>query len=444
MIIEQLMPSLSPTMEEGTIAAWRVQKGDKVTAGQVIAEIQTDKTVVEWETFDEGTIAEIIIGDGQLAKVNMVAALITTSADDDVSAALEAAKTTNDGLASGAAPAASPAVETPPPPAAPAAEEKGPAAAPFMVPAGPGTAPAKAPPAAPAAPAAKAGNARVSPVAARIAAANNIDLNQVRGTGPGGRIIKRDVEQAVASGGTAAAKPAGNPFLANADQPAYTDIATTPMRQVIGQRLLQSKTQIPHFYVSEKIDAGAMVALRSQLNAVEGVKVTFNDLVLKATALTLVRNPAVNATFDGTTIRRYSSADISVAVAIPDGLITPIVVGAEQLTISQVNAAVKRLAKKAIAGSLSPEEYQGGSFTISNLGMFGIEQFNAIVNPPQAGILAVGGIKDEAVVRDGELVAGKTMRVTLSCDHRVVDGADAAAFLRDLRELLENPAALML
>ncbi|MDA3960201.1 MAG: dihydrolipoamide acetyltransferase family protein, partial [Planctomycetota bacterium] len=208
--------------------------------------------------------------------------------------------------------------------------------------------------------------------------------------------------------------------------------------------LLESTQQIPHFYVTEKVDARALVSLRKKLNAVEGVKITFNDLVMKALGLTLVRHPAVNSTFHGDVMRQFNTADISVAVAIPDGLITPVLHGVERLTLTQIAAGVRDLAKRAVAGTLAPEEYQGGSFTISNLGMFGIEEFNAIINPPQAAILAVGGIKDEPLVDRGELVAGKTMRLTLSADHRAVDGAVAAAFIKDLRELLENPAALML
>jgi pyruvate dehydrogenase E2 component (dihydrolipoamide acetyltransferase) len=317
-----------------------------------------------------------------------------------------------------------------------------PAATPAAVAIAPAPAPAKPAPAA--APAIKPAKVRVSPVAARLAEANGIDISQVVGSGTGGRIVKADVELAISQGAAKAGKRAANPFLRAPVDTAFSDVAMSPMRQVIGRRLLESKQQIPHFYVTEKIDVSALVALRQQLNAIDGVKVTFNDLVVKATALALLRHPSVNSTLEGNVIRQWHTADISIAVAIPDGLITPILRGAEALTISQISAGVKSLAQQAMAGTLAPEQYQGGSFTISNLGMYGIEEFNAIVNPPQAAILAVGGMKDEAVVRDGELVAGKTMRVTLSCDHRVVDGADAAAFVKELRELLETPSSLML
>ena len=266
-------------------------------------------------------------------------------------------------------------------------------------------------------------------------------LDSVTGTGPDGRIVKKDIEAYLAKP-QSSAKPSGNPFLSQ--RPEIEDIAVTPMRKVIGQRLLESKQQIPHFYVEETVNAQPLMSLRKQLNSIDGVKVTVNDLIVKATALVLVRHPTVNATFHGDVIRQYGHADISIAVAIPDGLITPIVRAAETLTISQIGASVKDLAKRAMSNQLSPEEYTGGSFTISNLGMFGIASFKAIVNPPQAAILAVAGIKTQPVVVDGNIEPGQVMRLTLSCDHRVVDGADAAAFMKELREILENPASLML
>ena len=216
------------------------------------------------------------------------------------------------------------------------------------------------------------------------------------------------------------------------------------MRKVIGARLLQSKQQIPHFYITEAVDAGALEALRQQLNSIEGVKISVNDLVVKACALALRMVPKVNATFDGTAITLHDSADVSVAVDIPDGLITPIVFKAHTLTVRQISDKVRELAKKARENKLAPAEFQGGSFTISNLGMYGIEQFDAIINPPQAAIIAIAGIRDEAVVRGGSVVPGRVMRVTLSADHRVIDGAVAAEFVKTLRELLESPAVLLL
>jgi pyruvate dehydrogenase E2 component (dihydrolipoamide acetyltransferase) len=428
MIVELTFPAQSPTMTEGTLVSWRIKKGDQVKKGQVIAEVQTDKAVTEWESPEGGTVAEVIIAAGSMALVNQVAAVMTTKGED-AAAAIAKAKDTNAKMA--AAGTAAPAAAAPAPAPAMAA-----APAPAPVKAAPTGAPAK--------------GVRVSPVASRIAAANRIDLGAIRGSGPDGRIIKRDVEAAlsngaarIGAGGSAKPeKPKLKPF--RADGAPTTAIALSPMRKVIGQRLLAAKQQIPHFQVTESIDAAALVALREQLNAIDGVRVSVNDLVVRACALALRMHPKVNATFDGNAITQHDSADISVAVAIPDGLITPIVVKAHALSVRQISDKVRELAKKAVDGKLQPAEFQGGSFTISNLGMYGIEQFNAIINPPQAAILAVAGIKDEPVVRGGQIVPGKVMRVTLSADHRVVDGAVGAEFVKTVRELLETPAALLL
>ncbi|HYE06108.1 MAG TPA: dihydrolipoamide acetyltransferase family protein [Planctomycetota bacterium] len=429
------MPALSPTMTEGAIVSWRIKKGDVVKSGQVMAEIQTDKAVGEWQCLDGGTVAEILLPAGTNAKVNMVAAVFTTKPGEDATAAIAKAKETNAKLAAGDGATAAAAA-----PAKVEAAEGAP-----MKQAAP-TAVAEAPKAAPA----HLGNGRqprISPVASRMAAASRIDVTQLSGTGPDGRIIKRDIEKALSQGsakiggGSAApAKPKLKPFRADR---AAKPVPMTGMRAAIGRRLLQSKTQIPHFYVTERIDAANLVALREQLSAIDGVRVSVNDLVVRATALALRIHPRLNTTFDGTTITEHDSADISVAVAIPDGLITPIVFKAHALSVRQISDAVRDLAKKAQDGKLKPAEFEGGSFTISNLGMYGIEEFSAIINPPQCAILAVGGIKDDPVVRAGQIVPGKTMRVTLSADHRVVDGAAGAEFLKTLRELLEAPAALL-
>lgn len=429
MIIEQLVPAKSPTMTEGTIVSWRVKPGDKVKSGDVIAEIQSDKAVVEWEALDGGTVAEILIPAGAMAQVNQVAAIFTTKGDEDVKAAVAKAKETNAKLApGGAAPAAAPVAATPAP--TPVAAAVGAPAA--------------------SAPAALAKGVRVSPVAAKIASTLGVDLRAVKGTGPDGRIVRRDVEAAAKAGtaklgaaGGAAAKPEKPKLKVLRADGANSDVAMTPMRQIIGKRLLEAKTTIPHFYVSESVDAGALVALREQVNLLDGFKVTVNDLIVRASALALRAHPKLNATFQNNSIRYYDSADISVAVAIPDGLITPIVAKAHTKNLKQIGDEVRVLAKKAVDGKLQPAEFQGGSFTISNLGMFGIAEFVAIINPPQVAILAVAGIKDEAVVKNGSVVPGKVMRLTLSADHRAVDGADAAAFMKTLRELLEAPATLL-
>ena len=430
MIIEQLMPALSPTMTEGTLVAWRVKKGDVIKAGTVLAEIQTDKAVAEWEAADGGTVAEIVIAAGTLAKVNMVAAIVATKKEDDVAAALVKAQATNAKLSAGDAPAAAVPVSAPAPASTPAAAPAAPA--PAAAPAKPGK------------------GVRISPVAAKIAAALAVDVRLVKGTGPDGRVVKADVEAAAKSGSakigaaTGGAKPEKPKLkVLRADGQAQATVAMSPMRQIIGKRLLESKTQIPHFYVSETIDAGALVALREQLNLLDGFRITVNDLLVRACALALRVHPALSATFHGDRIVRHDSSDISVAVAIPDGLITPIVAKAHTKSVRAIGDEVRALAKKAVDGKLQPAEFQGGSFTISNLGMFGIESFCAIINPPQVAILAVAGIKDVPVVRHGAVVPGKVMQVTLSADHRAVDGADAAAFLKTLRELLEAPATLL-
>jgi pyruvate dehydrogenase E2 component (dihydrolipoamide acetyltransferase) len=426
MITELTFPALSPTMSEGTLVAWRVKPGDVIKAGAVVAEIQTDKAVVEWESPEGGTVRELLVAANQVAKVNTIAAIIT-SKGEDIAATLAAAKVKNEKLAAGTAPAAAPAAT------ATAAPKPAPnfAAAP-----------------APAKPAPVKKGPRVSPVAARIAAENGLDLTRIAGSGPDGRIVRADVERAVRDGSAkAAAGPAApaKPKLKvlRADK-ADASVAMSPMRAVIASRLLASKQQIPHFYVEDVVDAAALAALREQLNLLDGVRVTVNDLITRACALALRAHPRVNATFDGKTVTQLDSADIAIAVALPDGLITPIVTKAHAKTVRQIGDEIRVLAKKAQEGKLAPAEFQGGSFTISNLGSTGISAFSAIINPPQVAILAVAAIKDEPVVQDGAVVAGKTLRLTLSADHRAVDGADAAAFMKTLRELLENPATLLI
>ena len=426
MITELTFPALSPTMSEGTLVAWRVKPGDVIKAGAVVAEIQTDKAVVEWESPEGGTVRELLVAANQVAKVNTIAAIIT-SKGEDIAATLAAAKVKNEKLAAGTAPAAAPAAT------ATAAPKPAPnfAAAP-----------------APAKPAPVKKGPRVSPVAARIAAENSLDLTRIAGSGPDGRIVRADVERAVRDGSAkAAAGPAApaKPKLKvlRADK-ADASVAMSPMRAVIASRLLASKQQIPHFYVEDVVDAAALAALREQLNLLDGVRVTVNDLITRACALALRAHPRVNATFDGKTVTQLDSADIAIAVALPDGLITPIVTKAHAKTVRQIGDEIRVLAKKAQEGKLAPAEFQGGSFTISNLGSTGISAFSAIINPPQVAILAVAAIKDEPVVQDGAVVAGKTLRLTLSADHRAVDGADAAAFMKTLRELLENPATLLI
>ncbi len=434
MILEQLFPAKSPTMTEGTLVSWRVKPGDQVKVGDVIAELQTDKAVMDWESSDAGVVAELLVPAGAMIPVNTVAAVFTSKAGENAAEGIAKAKAKNAKLAAGNAPVA-PAMTAE---AAPAAT------APAAVVAAPVTTPA----ASNGAPAALPKGVRVSPVAAKFAAAQGVDLRALKGSGPDGRIIRRDVEAAVASGtgkiGSSAAK-AEKPKakLTRADGAAVIEQPLSPMRAIIGKRLLEAKTQIPHFYVTETVEVSALSALREQLNAFDGFRITLNDLIVRASALALRLHPKVNATWHGTSVKLHDSADISIAVAIPDGLITPIVTKAHTKSVRQLSDDVRALAKKAVDGKLQPAEFQGGSFTISNLGMFGIETFCAIITPPQVAILAVGGIKDVPVVRHGQIVPGKMLSLTLSADHRAVDGADAAAFLKTLRELLEAPAALL-
>lgn len=417
-IIEQTIPAKSPTMTEGTLLTWRVKPGDQVKSGQVIAEIQTDKAVVEWEALDGGWVAEILIPAGSQALVNQVAAIFTSKKGEDLKDAVTRAKATNQALAQAQAQAAPAPVAAPMP-----APSQASATAPMP---------------------AINGRRRVSPLAARLAAAVGIDLSQVIGTGTDGRIVARDIEAAKAAGPSRSIQAKAKPRLHRADGPPVTSLPFSPMRQVIAKRLAESKATIPHFQVTEAVDAGALAALKDQCAAFEGIKVTLNDLVLRAVALALRLHPKLNATCEGGVIRQHDAADLSVAVSIPDGLITPIVRGAHAKTVRQIGDEVRSLAKKAAEGRLQPSEFQGGTFTVSNLGMFGIESFTAIINPPQVAILAVAGLRDEPVLRGGAVVPGKMLRITLSADHRAVDGADAAAFLRTLKQLLEAPAALLL
>ncbi len=423
MITELTFPALSPTMSEGTLVTWRVKPGDVIKSGQVVAEIQTDKAVAEWESPEGGTVRELLVAAGSVVKVNTISAIVT-SKGEDITAALAAAKKTNEALVT--APAAEAAAQTS---------------------GAPKPAPNFAATPAPAKPAQVKKGPRVSPVAARIAAEHGLDLTRIAGSGPDGRIVRADVERAVKDG---SAKAGGGPAapikpkikVLRADAADQT-LPMSPMRGVIAQRLQASKQQLPHFYVEDTVDAAFLHSLRDQLKLLDGVRVTTNDLIVRACALALRAHPRLNATFDGKAVTQFDSADISIAVALPDGLITPIVRQAHGKSVRQISDEIRVLAKKAQDGKLAPGEFQGGSFTISNLGATGIAAFSAIINPPQVAILAVGAIRDAAVVKDGQVVAGKTMRLTLSADHRAVDGADAAAFMKTLRELLEAPATLL-
>lgn len=424
-----LMPALSPTMTEGNLARWLKQEGDRIKAGDVIAEIETDKATMEVEAVDEGILGRILVPAGtQAVKVNDVIAVLVEAGE-----AVPAA-----GAAPKAAPVAMPA------PAAPALVLAAPTAA---------------------APAPVASGDRVfaSPLARRMAAQAGLDISKVAGSGPNGRIVKADVDAALSRGPApvAAAAPVAAPAPIAAPRPAaqvaavaitapHTAVPNSSIRKVIARRLAESKATIPHFYVSTDVEIDALLKIRADLNARSpkdgpgAYKLSVNDLVIKATAVTLRRFPSVNAIWTEDAILQLHDVDISVAVSIPDGLITPIVKGADIKGLAAISTEMKDLAARAKTGKLKPEEFQGGGFSISNMGMYGVRDFAAIINPPQAGILAVSAGEQRPVVKNGALAIATVMTLTLSVDHRVIDGALAAEFLQALKRNIEDPLSLML
>jgi pyruvate dehydrogenase E2 component (dihydrolipoamide acetyltransferase) len=414
------MPKLSDTMTEGVVAAWTKNVGDAVKSGEVLAEIETDKATMEFESFYDGVLLHIGVETGKAAPVNSVLAIIG-EAGEDISGI----------LASAGAPAATPE-------AAPAAAA--PVAAPVSTPA-PSPAPVAAPSAAPVAVANNSDRVFASPLAKKMAAERGIDIHAVGGTGENGRIVKRDVDHYV-------------PYTPAANAPAYsaapmgtvsyTDEPVSQMRKTIARRLAESKFTAPHFYLTLDIDMDAAMAIRKGLNSLDGVKVSFNDMVIKAVAMALRKHPTVNSAWMGDFIRRNDHVNIGVAVAVEDGLLVPVVRFADGKGLTQISAEVREFAQKAKDKKLQPSDWEGNTFTISNLGMFGIESFTAIVNPPDACILAIGGIKAVPVVKNGQVVPGNVMKVTLSCDHRAVDGASGAAFLQTFKTYMEQPAAMLL
>ena len=428
------MPKLSDTMTEGTVVRWIKKEGDEVEIGDIIAEIETDKATMEMEAFDEGFLSQISIQEGGKAPVGSIIAVLLEDGEGDASAAPAQASAS-------AAPE-----ENPEPVDAPA--------------------PVAAPPApTPLANGAQRGAARIkaSPLAKKIAEAEGVDLTNVTGTGPGGRIVKADIVSAskipalVASAPatqapsdvptpTAAPSPAPeaiSPVMSGEDQ----TIQLSGIRKIIAERLLTSKTTIPHFYLHLEVDAAPLTQLRKQVNAqaeaTHGNKYSVNDFVVKALINASVAVPEVNASFNGDHIVQFAHVGISVAIAVNDGLVTPVVKNAEQKSLLAISKEIKEMAGRARNNALKPNEFDGGTVTISNLGAWGIESFDAIVNPPQAAILSVGGIIEKPVVKDGEIVPGLRMNLGVSCDHRVVDGAVGAKFISEIKRLLENPALML-
>ena len=406
------MPALSPTMTEGKLAKWLVKEGDDVRSGDVIAEIETDKAVMEVEALDDGKMASILIAEGT----------------EGVAVGSVIAEILGDGEESNLSDQANAEPETVAAPVEPAPTEAPVAPAPVEPVAPPAPAPA------PVVASQDGSRLFASPLARRIAADRGIDLKTISGSGPKGRIIKADLDQAPAT----ASPIASMPQTMGEDS---SVIENSQMRKVIASRLQQSMQDSPHFYVNMDIDIGAMLAARKTLNdhAPDGVKISVNDMIIKAAATALMRVPEVNASWEGEQTRRFNHADISVAVAIEGGLITPIIRHAEEKGLEAISSEVASLAKRAHDGKLAPEEYSGGSFTISNLGMFGVTSFTAVINPPQAAILAIGAGEERAVVRNGQLAVATMMTATLSSDHRVVDGANAARFMKVFKEIVENP-----
>lgn len=412
------MLALSPTMEEGTLVEWLKAEGDSVSEGELIAEIETDKATMEMESFHEGTILKLLVGKGDAIPVGAPLAIVG-AAGEDISSMLDDLKnapaSTNgtNGAAAAAAPAPQAAAQPPQPEPAPAASDAG-------------------------------GRVFASPLARRIAKDKGLDLASIAGTGPHGRIVKSDVADAQP---TAQTRASSAPMVAV--EGGGTDVPLSQMRKTIARRLSQVWVETPHFFLTMEFDMAAAMSERKRINeqlaAIEsGVKISVNDLIVKACAVALQRCPKVNVSFAGDHLVQFDGSHVGVAVAVEDGLITPTVFDADKKSLSTIATEVRELAGRAREKRLKPEEYTGGTFSISNLGMYGIEQFTAIINPPQSAILACGAVKKEPVVdADGRLAVGTRMKVTMSCDHRAIDGATGSEFLLEVKKLLENPLLLL-
>ncbi len=440
MATKVMMEALSPTMEEGRLVKWNKKEGDVVKSGDVLAEVETDKAIMELVARGDGVLRVRLVPEDSTTPVGQLIGVIA-AADEDISA-----------LTAGAAPSA------PAPAAAAPALDAAPTPAPVAPPAAAAPAPAPAP--APSAPrtampavdhhaSEQAGHASdtggrhlASPLARRMASERGLDINQVRGSGPGGRIIKRDIEEAMAGGAAllAGARPSA-PGVSEAD---FTDLPLTQIRKTIARRLAESIGPVPTFYLTAEFDLSRVTDMRAAMAAIgPEFKVSVNDIVMKAVAVALTRHPEVNAHWMGDKIRQHHRVHVGMAVAIPEGLITPVIFDADTKGLSRISQEARELAKRARERKLAPHEYTGATMSVSNLGMLGIDEFTAIINPPEAAILAVGAVEDKAVVIDGSIEIRKRMRVTMSCDHRVIDGALGAQFLQTLRRLIENPLMLV-
>ena len=413
------MPKLSDTMTEGVVAEWTVKVGDEVASGEILAEIETDKATMEFESFYDGVLLYIGVEKGATAPINSILAIIGDKGEDVDMLLAEAEKAT----------------------LAPKKEEEVPSLVKEVVQPAAVAAPVSAPVPAAVTPLVVADtNGRVfaSPLAKKMANEKGINLNNVGGTGQNGRIVKRDIDHYTPYVG------ASNVKRAFVGTESFTDEPISQMRKTIAKRLAESKFTAPHFYLTIAMDMDNAISARKQINSLEGVKVSFNDMVIKAVALSLREHPNVNSAWLGDVIRRNEHVHIGVAVAVDDGLLVPVVRFADGKDMQQIGSEVRELAMKAKSKKLQPQEWEGNTFTISNLGMFGIEAFTAIVNPPDSCILAVGGISEVPVVKDGQVVPGNVMKVTLSCDHRVVDGATGSMFLNTFKNYMENPVSMLM
>ncbi len=469
MATQVVMPKLSPTMEEGQLSRWLKKEGDKVSMGEPLAEIDTDKATMEMQSLGNGVLRKILIQEGESAPLGQVIAIIGEP-DEDISGVLEQAK--QSGSAAQSTPSAEDTADTDGGAQAEADAGSSSSQTAASEPAQAGTAGSAAATRADATSGGSAsqsssgngaasaqedgGRLIVSPLAARMAAEAGINLRSLQGSGPGGRIVKRDIEEAIkaASGTTAeaqaptrhlrAVEPSAQQQPAQTGASAYRDEPMSEMRRVIARRLVTSLGPIPHFFLTTEVEMDRVVDLRGSLKELDpDLKISVNDIIIKVAAAALVEHPQVNASFQDKTVRYYEHADIGVAVAIDDGLITPVIRAADKKSLSQIASEVRELAERARNRRLKPEEYTGATFSISNLGMFGIDEFTAVINPPEAAILAVGQMKPAPVVRDGQITVRQMMRVTMSCDHRVIDGATGAKFLQTFKRILENPLYLI-
>jgi pyruvate dehydrogenase E2 component (dihydrolipoamide acetyltransferase) len=439
MPIELKMPALSPTMEEGTLAKWLVKEGDKVASGDILAEIETDKATMEFEAVDEGTVAKILVPEGsEGVKVGAPIAILAGEGEDA-------------GNAAAAAPKADTSAPAPPKPAAEPKADATPKAPPPQAPVETPAAPPQA-----AAPRAEGDRIKASPLARRLAQAQNIDLSSLQGSGPGGRIVRADIDAAVGKAPAAApsaqpataAAPAGHLVMPGPMEQAipHGEVKLSNIRKTIARRLTEAKQQVPHIYLTVDIQLDALLKLRTELNAGlegRGVKLSVNDLLIKALAQALMEVPECNVAFAGDHMLKYSRADISVAVSIPAGLITPIIVGADSKSVSAISTEMKELAGLARDGKLQPQQYQGGTASLSNMGMYGIKQFEAVINPPQGMIMAIGAGEKRPYVINDSLQIATVMSATGSFDHRAIDGADGAKLMQAFKRLVENPLGML-